>query len=94
MYNHMCNEEILKYVREEKRNIFGHCNTGTTTTNKKGSFGSIECWLNKEGIAKIFSIPKLEEIGFFTTQYREDKNYILHTKDWEVQFNKDKMHLP
>ena len=37
------------------------------STNKKGRFGSIECWFNKEGIANIFSIKKLEEIGFCIT---------------------------
>ena len=57
-YNHMYNEELLTDIREGNSWLFGDCNAGTTSTNKKGHFGFIECWINKERIDNIFSIPK------------------------------------
>ena len=74
--------------------MFGNSNSGTTYTNNKGCVGSIECWINKEGIANIFSIPKLEEMGFCITYYIQDGHYIVHTKDGRVQLNKDELGLP
>ena len=56
----MFNEDILSYAREGNRWLFGHCNAGASSANKKGCFGSIEFWLNKEGIDNIFIILKLE----------------------------------
>ena len=56
----MYNEELLTDKREVNRWLFRHFNTGNTYTNKKGRIGSIECWINKEFIANIFSTPKLE----------------------------------
>ena len=71
--------------------MFGNFNAGTTSTNKKGCFGSIGCWLNKEGISNIFGIPKLEEMGFCITYDIMERHYIVHTKYGEVQFNKYEM---
>ena len=45
-YNYRYNKEILTYAREGNIWLFGHCNTGTKSTNKKGQFSSIECWIN------------------------------------------------
>ena len=47
-------------MREGKSCLFGHCNSETTTTNKEVNIGSIKCWINKEGISNIYSIPNLE----------------------------------
>ena len=77
----MYNEELITDVREGNIWIFGHCNDVKTFTNNKGRFGSIECCLNKEGIANIFRIPKLEEMGSRITYDRIDRHYIFHTKD-------------
>ena len=52
MYNQMYNEELLTDTRKNSW-LIGHCNAGTTSTNKKGRFGSIEYWLNMEGIANL-----------------------------------------
>ena len=60
MYNQMYNEYFLTYAREVNNWLFGHFNVGTTSTNKKSRVGSIECWINKEGVANIFIIPNLE----------------------------------
>ena len=64
--------------------LFGNCNKGTTSTNKKRNSGSIECWINKEGTSNIFNIAKLKEIGFCITYNIQDRHYIVHTKDGEV----------
>ena len=81
-------------MRERKIWLFAHnCNSGVTYTNKKRKFGSIECWFNKEGIANIISIPKLEETRFHITYYIRDGRYIVHTKDEEIQSNKEEMGL-
>ena len=64
MYKHMYNEDLFVDAREGSSWLFENYNKGTNSTNKKGHFGYIECWFNKEGIANIFIIPKLEEIGF------------------------------
>ena len=74
--------------------MFGDCNTRTTPTNKNVHFGSIECWINKEEIANIFSIPKIEEMILHITYNSRDGHYIFHTKDREVQFNNDEMGIP
>ena len=76
----MYNEELLVDAREGNSCMFGHFNTGTTSTNKKGNLGSIECWINKEGINNIFSIPKLEEMGYRIIYDSQDGHYIFHTK--------------
>ena len=67
MYNNMYNEDLLKYVREWNSCLFGNCNAGKTSTNKKGHFGYILYWINKEWIANILSTPKLEDMGFCIT---------------------------
>ena len=74
--------------------MFGHWNAWTACTNKKGWFGSIEFWLNKEGIANIFSIPKLKDMGFYITYNSRDGRYIVYTEDGTFMFNKDEMGLP
>ena len=67
---------------------------GPLTPTINGNFGSIECWINKEGIANIFSIPKLGEMGFRITYDSMDGHYIVHTNDGEVQSMKDEMVPP
>ena len=81
MYNHMYNEELLIDAREGGSWLFGYCNAGNTSTKNKVNFGFIECWLNKDGISNIFSIPILEEMMFCITYYSWDVNYIFHAKD-------------
>ena len=90
----MYNEDLLVDAREGSSWLFENYNKGTNSTNKKGHFGYIECWFNKEGIANIFSITKLEEMVLRITYYRQDGRYILHTKYGGVQSNKDVMGIP
>ena len=87
----MYNEEIIVDTIEGNIWIFEHYNAVTNSTNKKGCFGSIVCWINKEGIYNIFSIPKFEEMGFRITYDIRDGHCIVYTKDGEIQFNKYEM---
>ena len=57
-------------MREGNIGLFVHFNARATSTNKKGCFGSIECWLNKGGVDNISKTPKLEEMGFQITHDR------------------------
>ena len=91
MYTTIYNKEILPDVREGNIFMFVYCNEWTTSTKNNGNFGSIECCINKVGISNILSIPKLGGMGFRITYDTRDGHYIFHTKDGEVQLNKDKM---
>ena len=42
----------------------GNCNTGTTRITKKGFYGDLQVWLNKQGVANLISIPMLEKDGY------------------------------
>ena len=90
----MYNEEIISDVREGNICLFGHCNAGKTYTSNNVRFGSIQSWINKEGISSILSIQKLEEMGFRITYDSMDRHNIVHTNDGEVQFNKYEIGLP
>ena len=90
----MYNEELITDVREGNIWIFGQCNDVKTFTNNKGRFGSIECCLNKEGIANIFRTPKFKDMGFPITYDSWEGNHIVQTKDGEVQFNKYEIGIP
>ena len=67
---------------------FGHFNSETTSTNKKGRLGSIEQRPNKESISNILSISNLKYIGFHITYDKQNGHYVVKTKDREVHFNK------
>ena len=49
----------------------GNCNAGTTRITKKGSYGDLQVWLNKQGVANLISIPMLEADGYTVST---DKN--------------------
>ena len=46
-------------------------------------------YLHDEGIANIFSIPQLKKMG-----YRDDNNYVVHTKKVPIKFWEDENGLP
>ena len=66
-------------MREGNIYLFGNFNAGTTSTNKKVNFNSIECFISKKVISNIFGVPKLEEIEFHITYDIRDVHYIVHT---------------
>ena len=85
----MYNGELLSYITEWNSWRFGHYNEGNKSTKKKGQFGSINLCLNKDGMANIFSVPKLEYMSFPITYYSKERQYIVNTKYGKLKFNKD-----
>ena len=67
IYIQFINAGLLTYVHESETFLYVHQNAGTTSMNMKGEYGSIDFWLNEEGIANIFSIPVLKNLGFYIT---------------------------
>ena len=69
-------KEFLKNIQEGGATMTGRCNTDTTRTSKRGSYGDFKVWLNKKGIANLISIPMLEASGYIVS---------THTKgEWKV----------
>ena len=54
---------FLKNI-EESGTMNGNCNAGTTKITKRGYFGKLRVWLNKNGIANLISIAMLEADGY------------------------------
>ena len=68
-------------IFESPEAFFAHCNSGTTATNTKGMLGSLECWLNKNGIANLLSIPELTMLGLtITSDNQLDSSYQVTPK--------------
>jgi hypothetical protein len=89
------NKDLLTDVTEGKSYMIGHCNAGTTKTNKTGMLGTIKCWYNQDGIANILSIHVLGKLGYHIRYDTVDGRYSVSHKDHEeVKFNKDEMGLP
>ena len=51
----------LNNIKKSRIVLHGHCNAGTTLTDKKEYFRTFEMWLNKKGIANVMPILQLEE---------------------------------
>ena len=63
-FNQTTNPDILTNIFESPDTLFAYCNSVTTATNTKGNLGSLECWLNKNGIANLLSVPELTKLGY------------------------------
>ena len=75
-YHTLFAPEFLTDISDSPTVMKGRCNAGTTSTNRKGSYGRSRVWLNERGIANLLSVPMLEEAGYIVS---------LHTKKyWEV----------
>ncbi len=75
-----------------------NCNSGAMRTNTVGDFvghclGGLNAWYIPEGIANIFSVNELEK-RYCITYYSWQGYYLVHTKNGEVRFYKDKNGLP
>ena len=66
-YIQFMNAGLMTDVHKPGTLIYGHYNAGTTSTNLKDKYGSMDCWRSKEGVANIFSIPVLKRVGFCIT---------------------------
>ena len=51
----------LKNIQKSRTVLYGHCNTGTTLTDKKGYYGMFGMWLNKKRIVKLYVHNSPEE---------------------------------
>ena len=94
-YSSCINQEYLRDMKEMKKGLHGHCNAGTTFTNKRGYFGSLKMWYNPTGIANLISFDQLEQLYDITYCTRGTKKaFIVHTPDGDVSFQRDSMGLP
>ena len=66
-FNQMVDRQTLTNVYESDDHLVAHCNSGTTTTNLKGAFGKLDCWLNEDWIANLLSVPELKKLGYRIT---------------------------
>ena len=60
-------KEFLKSIEEGGGTMTGNCNAGTTRITKKGSYGDLQVWLNKQGVANLISIPCSKQMGTLYT---------------------------
>ena len=58
----------------------GRCNSVTTFTKVKGTYGDFQLWINKKGIANIISIPMLEESGYIVSTHTH-ADWVVTTPD-------------
>ena len=63
--------------------LHGNCNAGVTSTNKKGTYGLREFWLNSQGIANFLSIPQLERDGY-EINYNTKHEWVVITPSVEL----------
>ena len=64
-FNQVFKEEHLDEVKKVSTSLRAHCNAGTSHADEKGLLlGVFECWLVRNGIANILSVPQLERDGF------------------------------
>ena len=63
-YHQFITDEYLTDIHNPSKTLKGQRNKGTSIINKKGKFGNLGVWLNKQGLANILSIPLLEKTGY------------------------------
>lgn len=66
-------KKILTNIEEGDLVMTEQYNAGVTSTNKKGMYGKFKVWVNEHGIAKLFSIPILEEARYIVTTQTNGK---------------------
>ena len=49
-----------------------------------GNYGGFEAWINVSGIANIFSIPSLNNIGYHITYYSDNRYYLVTNRKIDV----------
>ena len=58
----------LYEIRTLEPTLHGHCNYGTTISNKKGVYIHLfDIWPVRNGIAKLLLVPQIEKEGFCLT---------------------------
>ena len=84
------NVGLLIDFHESETFLYVHCNAGTTSTNLKGDYSSIDCWLNEEGIANIFSVSVFKNLGFRITYNSNDDRWCVSKGNITVKFKEEK----
>ena len=77
-YHSMFQRWHLNNIRQVDTVLRGNCNAGITTTSTKGQLGVFNMWLNKNGIANLFSILQLEADDFWVT-CDMDMEWVVYT---------------
>ena len=57
----------MNYIHQAKSVHYGECNTRVLVIKKKGKLGTMDTWINPEGISNILSIATLEKYGYRVT---------------------------
>ena len=64
-FNQVFEEQLLTHKAKVSTTLRAHCNAGVSYADEKGNLlGMFDCWLVRNGIANILSIPQLERDGF------------------------------
>ena len=101
IYLHNCstsmqivNPNLLTNVYQVNTCLYGHCNAGTSSTNRKGVYGKIDCWLNQQGIANIISISVFKKLKYDIKYDRNDNFWIVYNYGVTVILLEDDQGLP
>jgi len=86
-------DKYLQGIKTIRNGIKINYNAGAVTTNRLGSFGSLNVWYIPHGIANIFSMHELEKHYRITNDSWEGY-YQVHTPRGTVKFHKDEQGLP
>ena len=68
----------------------GNSNDATTKITKQGYFGKLRVWLNKNDIANLISITKLEADGYAVRTDTKDECKVLTPEETIILFKRDK----
>ena len=60
-------ENYVTKIHYTKNLIYGECNAVVPVIKKKGKMGTLDIWINPDGITNIFYIPRLEIYGYCVT---------------------------
>ena len=66
------------------------CNAGTTVTKMQGTYGDLQVWLNKKGIANLISIPMMEVSGYIVLTHTHTDWVVTTTEVKDITFKCDK----
>ena len=71
---------MLKNVEDADNTLVGNYNAGVESSSLKGYYGKFHMWFNKNSMARLMSIPFLEEEGYHI-------EYDIN-KEWAVNKNR------
>ena len=90
LYHTFFLEEFQTDFKESDATMTGRCNAGTTITKIKETYGDLQVWINKKGIAKLISIPMLETSGYILSTHTH-ADWVVTTPDGKyTTFKRDK----